>query len=70
MSAVEKFTVSGPQGERTSPSAGPALSLAITLTCRLDDEGSHYVRDPQGVALYRVTREENGDVTIHENGAI
>lgn len=62
------FTVTGPEGERGSPERGPALSLAITLACRLPGEGTYYVRDRENVGQYRVERHTDKTVTIHSNG--
>lgn len=63
--AEPRFLVTGPGCEgRRSPAAGPALSLALTLASRLGEEGSFYVRSPEGACLHRVDREPDGLIRV------
>ena len=68
------ITVTGPNCPgRNAPELGAAISLAQFLATRRGlDEGTWYVRDPEGNVRYHVILEETGVVTttrLEEGGA-
>jgi hypothetical protein len=57
MAATKGFTVSGGAVDRAGYPSGPvALSAAITLASRLVEDGTLYVRHPDGEPYGRVER--------------
>ncbi len=68
------ITVTGPNCPgRNAPELGAAISLAQYLATRRDrDEGTWYVRDPEGNVRYHIILDETGVVTTttpEESGA-
>jgi hypothetical protein len=72
--ARARFTVTGPDTERTYPAGntrapgGPALSAAIAFASRAHGEATFYVRDADGTLYGHVVRDTDGNVTVHRAG--
>jgi hypothetical protein len=60
----ERFTVTGPEGEKASENAGAALSCALTRANRAPEPCTYYVRDADGLGLYAVERHDDRTTTV------
>lgn len=66
--ALLRFTLTGPDVEKTYETAGQALSVAITYADRLGKhDGTFYVRDLDNTVVGRVEHNENGDTFVYRD---